>query len=212
MTNILISQFMRRLRESTAAYNFSFYPKEGKVRIKSKEGFTLIEVIVVAGIIAVLAGILVPIIFKEIDESKKTRALADAKSISTAILVLKKDTGSWPVSAGCVPSVTILNGSGPIPAFAANWDQSSFNSFSNYLGTDDNGCWSPPAVDPATWKGPYMASVNADPWGHAYLTNASEFLTDGAAVWILSAGPDGIVDTGRGANALSGDDIGLRIK
>ncbi|MBA4372835.1 MAG: hypothetical protein C0402_08210 [Thermodesulfovibrio sp.] len=178
------------------------------MRIKSKEGFTLIEVIVVAGIIAVLAGILVPIIFKEIDEAKITRANADVKSISTAIMVLKKDTGSWPVSAGCVPTVTLLNGSGAIPVFsiAANWDQSSFNSFSNYISTDDNGCW------PGAWKGPYMASVNADPWGNAYLSNASEFLTDGAAVWILSAGPDGTVDTGRGANALSGDDIGMRIK
>jgi hypothetical protein len=56
-----------------------------------------------------------------------------------------------------------------------------------------------------------MAKVTSDPWGRAYVTNATEFLTTGA-VWIISAGPDGIVQTGRGAMDLSGDDIGVRIK
>jgi len=176
--------------------------------LRGQKGFTLIEVIVVAGIIAILAGILVPLIFKEIDEAKISRASADIRSISSAIYILRKDTGQWPVSANCDPTVELLNGNGTIPSFsvAANWLRNNSNSFDNYLNTDNNGCW------PATWKGPYMAIVNADPWGHAYVTNAAEFLTDGAAVWILSAGPDGIVDTGRGARALSGDDIGIRIK
>lgn len=177
------------------------------MNLRNNKGFTLIEVIVVAGIIAVLAGILVPLIFKEIDESKITRAAADVKSISTALIVLKKDTGQWPVSASCEPTVTLLHGNGTIPSFsaAANWDQSAFNLFDYYLNTDDNGCW------PTTWKGPYMARVNADPWGNAYVSNASEFLTTGN-VWIISAGPNGIVDTGRGADDVTPDDIGIRIK
>ena len=64
---------------------------------RNEKGCTLIEVIVVAGIIAILAGILVPLILKEIDESRITRATADIKSISSAILILKKDTAQWPV-------------------------------------------------------------------------------------------------------------------
>lgn len=186
------------------------------MKLSNNKGFTLIEVIVVAGIIAILAGILVPLIFKEIDEAKLTRAAADVKSISTAILVLRKDTGSWPVSASCEPTVTLLNGSGTMPAFsvAANWDQSAFNIFDYYLNTDDNGCWTACSANnnvKPCWGGPYMAKVTADPWGNAYVTNASEFLSTGN-VWVISAGPNGIVDTGRGANDLSGDDIGVRIK
>ena len=95
------------------------------MQLKNRKGFTLIEVIVVAGIIAILAGILVPLIFKEIDESRITRATADIKSIATSMLVLKKDTGQWPVSSACANNVTILNSSsGTLPALAAGWDSS----------------------------------------------------------------------------------------
>lgn len=57
-----------------------------------------------------LAGILVPLIIKEIDESKIARASADVRSISSALIVLKKDTGQWPVNAACTPAVTLLMG------------------------------------------------------------------------------------------------------
>lgn len=84
------------------------------MRLNSKKGFTLIEVIVVAGIIAVLAGILVPLIFKEIDESKIARTAADIHSISSALIVFKKDTGQWPINAGCSSTITLLTGAGGV--------------------------------------------------------------------------------------------------
>ncbi|MGC2062264.1 MAG: type II secretion system protein GspG [Thermodesulfovibrionales bacterium] len=179
--------------------------------LRKQSGFTLIEVIVVAGIIAVLAGILVPIIFKEIDEARKTRAAADVKSISTALMVLRKDTGQWPISDTCSNTVTMLTGTvtptGAIPSsFAAGWDSSSQNTFNNYLATDNNGCW------PTTWKGPYMATVNADPWGRVYVLNANAFLAASGPVWLLSAGPDGNVDTPANADTVLGDDVGVRLR
>ncbi len=176
------------------------------MKLKRNDGFTLIEVIVVAGIIAVLAGILVPIIFKEIDESKITRATADAKSISSALMVLKKDTGQWPINANCQPAITALSGAGVAPAIVgAGWDLSARDVYDNYIARDDNGCW------PATWKGPYMAMVNADPWGRMYITNAVEFSTANP-VWIISAGPDGNIDTGIADSSPVGDDIGIRLQ
>lgn len=75
----------------------------------------------------------------------------------------------------------------------------------NYLTVDANSCY------PTTWQGPYMAMVNADPWGRKYIMNANGFSGTGP-IWILSAGPDGNVDTPSNNNSVVNDDIGLRLR
>ncbi|MBI5847131.1 MAG: type II secretion system protein GspG [Nitrospirae bacterium] len=177
------------------------------MKLREQKGFTLIEVIVVAGIIAVLAGILVPLIFKEIDESKISRAAADVRSISAALIVMKKDTGNWPVTASCTPDVTLIHGAGALPPLVGGWNASTLEIFDNYLNNDSNNCW------PNTWKGPYIATVTPDPWGNQYLLNANYITMVGVApIWIISAGPNGIVETPPTNTVPGGDDIGLRLR
>lgn len=172
--------------------------------LRKNTGFTLIEVIVVAGIIAILAGILVPIIFKELDESRVTRASADMRSIQTALMVFRKDTGRWPtVTDDCSTQVTLLEGSGDMPEnnlAAVGYDTSVRKTFNEYLRTDI-GCFS-------NWKGPYMADVTPDPWGKKYLMNALQ-LDEKGMVWIISPGPNGLLETPSSSSTLVGDDIGI---
>ena len=181
------------------------------MKLRNNKGFTLIEVIVVAGIIAILAGILVPLIFKEIDESRITRASADVKSISTAILVFRKDTGQWPLKDdSCNATVTLIRGNGSLPSdlAAMGYNTSSASFFDYHLIADTNGCYN-------NWKGPYIAAVSPDPWGNAYLVNADGFAITDREVWIISAGPNGVMETpvpNLAGAVLVGDDIGLRIK
>lgn len=72
------------------------------------------------------------------------------------------------------------------------------------------------------WKGPYITNVSSDPWGHAYIVHVGAMEKDGIPVfttflgssekpegWILSAGPDGTLQTSPTDTILSGDDIGL---
>jgi len=174
---------------------------------RNQSGFTLVEVIVVAGIIAILAGILVPLILKEIDEARITRAYADVRSISTAVIILKKDTGKWPnLDGSCDPNVTMLLGDGLWPGNtgAMNFSQALTMTFDTYFFTD-NGCYG------SRWKGPYMAYVSADPWGNKYMVNADGFAGTGA-VWVISAGPNGALETDASNIILTGDDVGIRIK
>ncbi|HEY2988021.1 MAG TPA: hypothetical protein VGL11_09865 [Candidatus Binatia bacterium] len=75
------------------------------------------------------------------------------------------------------------------------------------------------------WKGPYITKLGPDPWGNAYIIHIGAIQSTGCAVdaaggagcgtasqtaqgWILSAGPDGTLQTGPNAASLGGDDIG----
>ena len=57
----------------------------------------------------------------------------------------------------------------------------------------------------------FGAGTPTDAWGQCFLMNVSDWKT-GGHVWILSAGPNGQVDTPLGAAAAVGDDIGVLVK
>ena len=53
-----------------------------------------------------------------------------------------------------------------------------------------------------------------DPWGNCYAVNLAAANRPGAAVWALSAGPDGIIDTPflGAVETPAGDDVGIRVR
>ena len=50
-----------------------------------------------------------------------------------------------------------------------------------------------------------------DAWGRCFVFDA-DALARGATAWLLSAGPNGAIETPRGAPQLAGDDIGVVVK
>jgi general secretion pathway protein G len=175
---------------------------------------------VVAAIIAILAGILVPLIINQVDETRKSRALADCKSMCTAILAFRKDTGKWPyyLPDDCTQTYLTIQGSGNAPADATTDWQISLNDIALTLILNipsvqppvDQSCYNNKAKN-------YFPQDAPDPWGNAYIVNAANFAVDNAPVWVISAGPNGALDTTVNSATLNdlaadGDDIGVRIK
>ena len=203
-----------------------------------RKGFTLIEVVVVVAIIALLAGILTPLIFKYIDEANETRALGDCRNISTALLLFHKDTGTWPYfDQSHRPHWDYLFGNmGDWPywsseaesSWGTNGDDMYFHLVTN--GDPRGGTYYVPKRSATEgsrgvrilshgWNGPYLPYVTDDPWAYKYLVSVGAFDYGMKAresgnnhVWCLSAGPNFQVDTPIWATETHYDDIGYRTK
>ncbi len=59
--------------------------------------------------------------------------------------------------------------------------------------------------------GLFGGGMPTDAWGHCFLLNVGDWASDGP-VWILSTGPNGLVDTPTNASAIGGDDVGARVR
>src|SRR4051812_21017433 len=70
--------------------------RRGRRVATPRRGFTLIELIVVILVIALLAGILLPMILKANTGAKKTRVSADMASIGMALDAYHTDFGDYP--------------------------------------------------------------------------------------------------------------------
>ena len=68
------------------------------IRQRTESGFTLLELLVVLGIIAMLAGIVGPQVMKHMGESKIKAAKVQIEDLSSTLDMYKLDVGSYPTS------------------------------------------------------------------------------------------------------------------
>ncbi len=194
------------------------------------KGFTLVEVIIVLAVIAILASILIPIVTKNIEDSKIARAKSDTRTIAEAMLKAREDMGFWPIIDRNSNATALLIGTTPDPVLTAV-PQSS-GGVSSWSRTPAETIWwelvntgnsyqkiNPNPHNLPCWMGPYLAEVKFDPWGNPYLINSS-YLSGGASpdstrkVWVISAGSNKLMDTGFEGTTLNlgGDDVGFPIQ
>lgn len=201
------------------------------------KGFTLIELTVVLAVIVTLALILTPSITNFINDSRVARTRADTQTVAAAIVQFYKDNGFFPLwstaSAGgpgtAASKVDLLVSPGNVPTVAAAnlWTTGTTDALSDQLMTNAPNFTLKNATATFGWNGPYLSSgVGADAWNNRYMVNVGLIdTTQGtqtaagatkSAVWVISAGPNGQIETGYAqaitAAALSGDDIGVRVQ
>ena len=94
------------------------YSKAFPMQLRSRKGFTLIEVLVVVVILAILASIVVPKIIGRTDDAMIAKARADVQGLSTALNLYKLDNFTFPsTDQGLEALVNKPSGSPE----AANW-------------------------------------------------------------------------------------------
>jgi len=175
--------------------------------MKSK-GFTLIELAVVLAIIAVLAAVLTPMVTGYLDQARVARAQADTRTIADSIKLYQRDTGRWPVYASSADytantigggKALIGGNTGTTPANGvASWNASGIlaaSSLELYINGNLTVMNSSNTFPKAAFRGPYLGSVDSDPWGNRYILTASDLAGSTNHAYVISAGPNGVLDT-----------------
>jgi prepilin-type N-terminal cleavage/methylation domain-containing protein len=175
--------------------------------MKSK-GFTLIELAVVLAIIAILAAILTPMVTNYLDQSRVARAQADTKTIADSVRLYQRDTGEWPVYASaadltsntCCSGGALIGGSaGSNPtAGAFDWNIGSVlagSSLESYLNGNLTNVSTANGFPKKGFRGPYIGALDSDPWGNRYILTASNLAGNTNHAFVISAGPNGAMDT-----------------
>jgi prepilin-type N-terminal cleavage/methylation domain-containing protein len=180
--------------------------------MRSKKGFTLIEMAVVLGIIAILAAVLTPVVTSYVDQARTTRAQNDVKKIAQGLQFYYRDTGVWPpyntlalARAGDTPNVACLvSGTSTTldSTFLGSWTCSSTGLMTQYLNVNSLGVTTANAAGVISYRGPYLDGLTGlDPWSNPYIVNSDNLARTGASAvywsFALSAGPDGVIDTTR---------------
>lgn len=209
-------------------------------------GFTLIEIIVVLAVVAALAAILTPMVVRYVEDARNSRARSDTKVIGSAVNQFYRDVGVGPVYSNGTAfdnraaDLSVLFGPGSEPTIASGatgWGVTGPAAFDPSAASADTlaeqiisnsggGSSIYPTSSPSGvrrgqglfWQGPYIDAVDSDPWGHRYLVQVQGFRTGSStAVFVLSAGPDGTVETAgdqprAGELSVGGDDMAFRIR
>ena len=211
---------------SYTEYNDLFKDTTEEGDSMTSKGFTLIELAVVLSIIAVLAAVLTPMVTGYIDQARVARAQADLRTISDAIKLYNRDTGRYPIydnstdyTNDAVPvgntKLEIGTGTGNTPQPGSGWALGTTlatSSLESYMNADRSGVGTA-AFPKAGFRGPYVTSVDTDPWSNKYVLNAGNLRRSSTNhAYVISAGPNGLLETNRDVAATatltpSGDDL-----
>ena len=164
-------------------------------------GVALTELVIWSVMLMLVTGMVVPVVNERMEVEARGRALGDLRHLAADVLNYRRDTGEWPAGARFAFTKG-LPAQGEDVTFGNRHHGMHVSSF---LAANER--------DLPNWRGPYMGISRPDPWGQRYvllLQGLEGPLTPHG--WLLSAGPDGIFQTGSSDRGVQGDDLGLRLR
>jgi len=167
-------------------------------------GFTILETVILALVILASAALVYPVVTSEIMRANRARAVEQCRRIAVGIEKYLHDkaltTKKYPSDPITGKHYHWLRGPGALPLNNPFSDGEPHGSLERLLLHRER--------DNKAWNGPYVDSIEPDPWGNAYLMNSEALFNNQERKWILSAGPNGVVDTSAESTETRGDDIG----
>lgn len=143
---------------------------ELKTRRPDRGGFTLIEIIIAVAIVAILAGTITPLAFKEMIKAREEATLKELKILNTALVEFYEDTGRFPTEDEGLAALLADPG-------ASGWQ-------GPYVGGERSDPLTELTTDSFSETYTYDLSPTTDPAGAADLL-------------LASSGPDHILNSGR---------------
>lgn len=184
-------------------------------RWRHQQGMSTIDATLALFTVAALATSTTDSVQGYLQMAQQTRAEHEVRTIALSLVRMCDDIGgarrsrvSWAakdllVGPGSVP-IVLVEGAAPwaLPSAAPNVGDLSQHLIQNAIGYPERH-----ATGSVGWRGPYLDSaLRADPWGRRYAVNA-QAARSGERVIVLSAGPNGVIETSFNGITAGGDDI-----
>jgi len=130
---------------------------------QKRQGMTLIEILIVLGIIALLTGLLIPALSVVKNTAKEAKQKAQFNAIDMALLNFKYDYGDYPPSAQ-EPFNSFYCGAQKLTEALMGWDLLGFHPKSQFNadGKSDMGVFIYDSNSIDKRKGPYLESEHAN--------------------------------------------------
>lgn len=161
----------------------------------------LLEALVGLAIVISLSGVVMPVVGSELAQGRMTDAWADMQAIAEGLNAYSRDTLTLPTGERGRTNVGWLYGAGAIPA------GNDFGAGGEARALEDALLTA--ALGGPAWNGPYVdvASLGPDPWGQAYIVNSDGWINGRRNPFVISAGPDGVLQTTPYDREAAGDDL-----
>lgn len=193
---------MRRLHRAVAA------------AVLSCAGFSTAETASVVAAASILAATAAPKIEDYLASARIVKATGDTRVIALSMVRLSAHVGRIRGAGNVAPELLISDGEAPKAADRATepWTAPAKDRAVQPLASHliDNAAGYPTGRDEVLrWRGPYVDKLTPDPWGWRYAVNVG-LLPDGEyLVLVVSAGPDGVINTPYRMGGLTrqGDDV-----